>query len=1052
MPRTVILWQDDFPFYDALPLSEAMLSAAFSGAVCVPVEELPAALGSAETSLLVLPHGSAFPFEAWDAIRRHLASGGHLLTIGGAPFSVPVYRQRHGFAPGRATVAYLRSLSINEAVALDTRHLDLVSAHASFSTIGGGWRARRSWALQAKLSDEQHYNRLGSMGVVGARLEPLLQAVDAEGRVLATPAVLLDHFHGPFAGSRWVMLNFEAEDGFNSSEEAVRLYSAAQRVALRGPLRFGARPALAVLAQGEVPTLILHALSWQEHPDAVLRLTVEGPDGASLREDIPFPVGRVPQHQALALPAPLHPGLHRVHLRLRSGAGFLTQYTTGYWCRDPELLSSGPRLSAGQSFLERDGRPLPIAGTTYMSRDAHRQFLLRPNPAHWHDDFAVMAAAGINFVRTGIWSGQDQIMLEPGVAREDTLRAFEAYLHCARAHGLAVQFCLFAFQPDAFGGGNPYLDPDARARQRDFVAAFVRRFRHVPDLSWDLINEPSQFDPEHLFQQRPHYDPHERRAWNQWLQRRYRTHEELLQAWNATPADVGPWGDVRPPHLAELSHHQRWGTAKPLMAVDWHLFSQDAFSDWARDLVETIRACGSDQMVTVGQDEGALTGRPSPFFHGDALSHTCIHTWWLNDALLCDHLCAALPGKPLLVQETGVMHYERLDQTSRRTEQNRAHLLERKLALALGAGAGFVQWLWNTNTDMVDDNEVAIGALRADGSEKPEMDVMRRMAAFAGALARYVGPWEPEPVLVVQPQAGLYSTDHDLVLRATQQAVRALAHGLGLPCRVLGENALAQAGNPDLVLVPYPRAFGEAGWQRLLDLARRGSTIALSGPMGDEHFHLTERLAPYGLSAVIAPVTSRHCWQDSPSGPIPLTYAGESLNRLDRWLFPGSDDTWWQADLGAGRLLTCAYPAELSQDEGGVRAVYSAMVQASRRPVRPWHTVQGRPEGALIWPRRFPGATLYTCLSESDRASAVTFRDERGGAELTLELASERAALVLLSPQGAPLEACVHGRLVVGGQEVWTGGDAVLHWDEPHAVNGANTSLPRVTFPHRRAR
>lgn len=1029
MPRTIVLWQDDFPFYDTLPLSEAMLSAAFPSAGYVPVEGLAAALSDRQTRLLVLPHGSAFPAEAWEAIRGHLARGGHLLTIGGAPFSVPVYRRRHGFTPGRPTVAYMRSLGINEALPLDTAGLELAAVHPSFSTIGGGWRTRRAWALQVRLSDADHYDRLGSMGLASSRLEPLVQALSPEGRVLATPAVVLDHFHGPYAGGRWVMLNFEAEDGFNSSEEAVRLYAAAQRVALRGPLRFGARPALAVVAQGETPTLILHAQSWEEYPDAVLRLTGEGPDGERLREDIPFPVGPTPQHQAIPLPAPRQPGLSHIHLRLRSGSGFLTQYTTGYWCRDAALLSAGPALGAGAGFLERDGRPFPVAGTTYMSRDAHRQFLLRPNPAHWDEDFRAMADAGINFVRTGVWTGHDQIMLEPGVAREDTLRAFEAYLHAARAHGIAVQFCFFAFQPEAFGKGNPYLDPDARARQRDFVAAFVRRFRHVPDLSWDLINEPSQFSPAHLFAQVPNGDEHEHRAWNEWLQRRYPTYESLLEAWNAVPADAGPWGSIRVPYPEELVYRQRWGTFKPLMAVDWHLFSQDAFSEWAHDLAQTIRACGSEQMVTVGQDEGAVTGRPSPYFHHQSLAHTCIHTWWLNDALLSDHLCAAVPGKPLLVQETGVMHYERLDQAARRTELNRAHLLERKLALALGAGAGFVQWLWNTNTDMTDDNEVAIGALRADGSEKPEMGALRRMAAFARSLAPHVGPWEPEPVLVVQPQSVLYSADQDLALRAVQRWVRALTHGLGLPCRALGENVLADSGSPALVVAPYPRALSDEAWSHLLDLARRGSTVALSGPMGDEHFHPVDRLAPFGLDAIIAPITARHCLQDSPAGQVPLVYADESLNRVDRWQFQGSQATWWQRDLGAGRLVACAYTAELSEGESGLNAICQALVQAARRPVVPWHTTHRRPEGALIWPRRFPEATLYTCVSEADRVGTVAFRDERSGAEVSLELAGERAALLLLSRQGAPLAACLHGRLEVNGQELWSGGDATLTWE-----------------------
>ncbi len=1031
MPKTVVLWQDDFPFYDTLPLSEAMLDAAFPGAAHVPADALAEALAQPDVSLLVLPYGSAFPFQAWEAIVRHLASGHHLLTIGGAPFSVPIHAQRIGFSPGRPTVAFQRVLGINDFTAISTLDLDLTPAHSSFSNIGGGWRARRSWALQVRLADESHYDRLGGMGLPHARIEALLRARTAGGRVLATPGILLDHFYGRFAGSRWVMLNFEAEDGFNGSEEAVRLYSAAQRVALRGPLRLDVRPDPAVVAQGERPSLLLHAQAWQEYPNAVARVVVSGPDNATLQESQqPLSLGLAPQYAAIALPPTDAPGLYRVQVRLRSGSQSLGQYTTGYYCRDVAAPWTGPGLNAGPAFLERDGRPFPIAGTTYMSRDAHRQFLTRPNPAHWEEDFAAMAKAGISFVRTGIWSGHDQVMREPGIIREEVLRAFEAYLLAAGSHDIAVQFCFFAFQPEAFGNGNPYLDPDAVARQRDFIAAFVRRFHDVPHLSWDLINEPSQFDPSHLFQQRPLYDRYEAAAWNAWLQRRYASYVDLLRAWNAAPDDIGPWGTVREPRTEELTFRQRWGDDKPLIAADWQRFSQETFASWAQGMVDLIRKCGSTQMVAVGQDEGAVDGRPSPFFHGGAIDHACVHTWWLNDALLWDQLCASVPGKPLLVQETGIMHYERLDQGTRRDEQNRAHLLERKLALAFGAGAGFVQWLWNTNTDMPEDNEVAIGALRADGSEKPEMDVIRRVAAWSRTLADHAGAWEPEPVLVVQSQSLLHSVQRDLAIRSTQAAVRTLAYRLASPCRVLGENCLEQAGAPRLIIAPYPRALSEPAWQALLTLVRRGATLALNGPLGDEHGHPTDRLTPYGLAASISPVTARHCLQETPDSAARLAFSGESLNRVDSWRFADGTASWWQTDLGAGRIVAVSYAPELNDDEEATADVYRALLSAVRSPVSPWLTVHACPDGTLVWPRRFPGATLFTILSESSTPGEVAFRDERSGAEVRIDLQPERAALLLLNADGAPVSACLHGRLEVAGRLWWTGDEAVVSWAE----------------------
>ena len=1033
MSRTVVFWQDDFPFCDALPVSQPILDAALTAAEFIGLDDLAAALGSQDASLLVLPHGSAFAFDAWPDIYRYLQRGGNLVTLGGSPFEIPVYRRRQGFFAGRPTVAYQKRLFINQAWPIEVGGLSLRPAHPWFGNIGGGWQARRAWSLMVRLSDESYYRREGSHGVISAQIEPLVQAVSTDGRVLATPVVLIDHYHNNFAGGRWVLVNLEAEAGFTGSEEALRLFATCERVARRGALQLDARPAFATVASGEPPSLIVHCRSWQDYPDAQLALRLENGAGEQVHQEVvPLPLGQAPQHLALPLPAPARPGPYTLHLRLRSDAGLLAIASSGFYCRDDALLRGSPALEAAGEFFGRHGRPVPIVGTTYMADRVHRQFLFQPNPALWRRDFAAMAQAGVNFVRTGIWTGYEQVMLEPGIVREDVLRAFEAYLHAAREQSIHVQFCLFAFQPDSFGTSSPYLDPEMRARQKEYICAFVRRFRDVPDLSWDLINEPSQFDPRHLFQQRPYYDEHERRAWNKWLERSYLSYDDLLAAWNTTAQDVGPWGDLRQPAVEELTFHQRWESGKPLIVNDWRRFEQEAFADWASEMTAAIRACGSSQMVTVGQDEGAVDGRPSPWFHQAAIDHTCIHTWWLNDALLWDQLCTTIPGKPLLIQETGIMQYEQLDEYSRRDEENRARLLERKFALALGAGAGFVQWLWNTNTHMESDNEVAIGALRADGSEKPELRCTRLMAPFARALGRHAGPSETPLITVVQPQSLLGSVLQPLALRALQASVRTLAYELGMLCRVVGENACQLPGKPGVIILPYPRAFGEEAWRALLDCVRRGYTLIASGPIGDAHFHETERLRPLGVGAHIEGITAREAWQEAPGGPVRLTYSGEALNMVDRWRFEGGGSLR-EIGLGAGRIVLAAYPVELNDNAESVARFYAGLLQAEEhsRGLSFAGFGSDKPAGVLVWPRRFPTATLYTCVSESAEPCRLTVRDEESGARFSLELGSERAAMVLLDRDcGRLLAAYVHGSLVWDDDEVWPGGEAALWWED----------------------
>ena len=65
-----------------------------------------------------------------------------------------------------------------------------------------------------------------------------------------------------------------------------------------------------------------------------------------------------------------------------------------------------------------------------------------------------------------------------------------------------------------------------------------------------------------------------------------------------------------------------------------------------------------------------------------------------------------------------------------------ADQLERKIAVSFAQGAGALEWVWNVNAYMANDNEIPIGAVRPDGTEKPEARVLAGYAAFAAKSAQ----------------------------------------------------------------------------------------------------------------------------------------------------------------------------------------------------------------------------------------------------------------------------------------------------------------------------
>ena len=144
----------------------------------------------------------------------------------------------------------------------------------------------------------------------------------------------------------------------------------------------------------------------------------------------------------------------------------------------------------------------------------------------------------------------------------------------------------------------------------------------------------------------------------------------------------------------------------------------------------------------------------------------------------------------MLIQETGLQRELSPDEIARRTPEQEAALFERKFALSFIQGSGAIEWLWNSNSYMTESNETPIGALHADGTEKPEATVLRDMAEFAAAASPYlVNPKRPD-IAIVTSQAAQFSVMAQFQIEAQQNAVRALAYGLHQPCYIIAENQM----------------------------------------------------------------------------------------------------------------------------------------------------------------------------------------------------------------------------------------------------------------------
>ncbi|QNI33693.1 hypothetical protein H7849_07140 [Alloacidobacterium dinghuense] len=1011
--HTVVFFEPGFPSADSPVVTEDVLHSAFADAEFAGAHQIVSALEKPETHLLVMPFGSAYPEAAWPAILRYLDRGGNLLALGGKPFTRAAYSSGSGWQLRGPRVAASLELLIHDyqetpgsdSLTFEANH-DLQPEVAAFH-----WR--RAFSPVLRLSVIPKYNRDGATGDEDADLTTLAWG-SKNGHKLAAPIFEIDHNSYRFVGGRWIFVACEPDADFFSNTQ---LLSSLAELAVRQSDRFTLRPRVPLFLPGEALELRYE----QANPLAAepkgdqLKIRVTAEQGAppvelTVAADASQPI-------SLSADASSGNGFHTIEATLLRDGKPLRVYRSGFWMRDWNYLLSGPKLSVGSDYFALDGKPLPVVGTTYMSSDVQRLYLMRPNAYVWNQDMAQIRGEGLNMIRSGLWSAWDPELAPNGEVSEDALRTIEAFLMCARHNNLPIQFNLFAFLPENLGGVNPYLDPAAWRAQALYVNSLAKRFHEVPFLAWDLINEPSANG--NLWKELPIGDPFEQRAWRRWLTAKYPDQAGLLHAWAEPSFGIGRDLQLQPssnspeivaqdpfalPKAGAFGFDSVRSGFNPLKVYDYYLFTQDFFADWVKRTKDVIRAAGSQQLITVGQEEYGVASRLSPAFYSEFIDFTADHTWWDFDGSLWASLAAKFPGKPMLIQETGEQRRLWQDDHLRFSAQVEGWQLERKIAMAFAQGTGALEWVWNVNSYMANDNEIPIGAVRPDGTEKPEAEVLSAFAAFVAKNSSSYTHIQAPAVTLVTSNVMQYSNMNPLAIDTQKRALRALCYYDHTPTRMLQENRLSDLGQPKLVILPAPQALTDAAWQQLLAYVDGGGTLLVSGPVSrDEHWQFVDRLAPLGLKAQIQPLTVRQSELKIGAQPVVQvsfpTLVQQDPVEVMRFADGKSVET---VAHGRGKILWAADPVEFSEDYDPTAALYRYALQEAG--VAASFTGSLSP-GVLAFPTVLDDAVLYSFSNESLDDHPVDIRDAVSGAHLKFELSAQRGAEILLSRKGAVLAA-----------------------------------------------
>jgi hypothetical protein len=998
--KTVVFWQEGFPTVASQPLSRDTLLKALDDreVVFAGIAELKDAATWKDADLFVLPYGSSVPAEAWDSIKSYLRDGGNLLVLGGEALRVPVTGANGKFMQGRPQDTYARELGFRHSYEVPVPTGSQFAWRLGYSFLHApGIRARRFFATEG---------RLDGFGYM----------MDSEGEAVAAPVVVKDHTNialppEEMLGSRAVLLDFEPEAGYWESADGLSLIRESAQYARQGATSFWLETLFSTAKPDEPVNVVVHLRNARRERlglplSGEVKLELLSGDKVLQSARVPCAGAEVDAEASFHITLP--PGFYTIRGVYYEGAGQAREfYQNAQWVEDPHLLTSGPVLGVQGDFLTRDGKPFFPVGSNYFSTEENGWDFSGPRNAWiWEHDFAEMEKHGVNFVRTGVWM-PNLHFVEPltDMVTERFARNLEAYLLCARRHNIVVNFTFFAFVPHTGMRGfdqaaapsrNPYTDPVTLRGEQDYILSIVNRFRNVPGLCWDLINEPSFSNPNRLWKgNTPNNDPTEIAAWHKWLQDKYHDAATLAAAWLVTPEELGSIDQVPLPAIEDISA-KRYGDANQIRAIDYNHFAQDTFAGWAHTMVSAIRSTGSSQLINVGQDEGGVTDRVlNQFYATSGVSFTTNHTYWRDDGLLWDSVAAKTAGIPNIVGETGYQPVWNPDGTWRLDEFTGAPLLERKWALGFAAGnSGILTWDW--------DREVDFGILRSDGSAKMWQGMLSGVAQFAAKAAAYATNLVPPQVAIVLPQSLQLSVFNAMALDAQKASVRALYQYARGEAYAVGEYQTERLGDPKLIILPSPLALDSTAWQEILTKVRNGSVLLVTGPFDrDAHFHPAGRREGIALPYEDALLTIRECELRWPEGEARLTFGGDRTTFLDRAVLPGNA-TWAEQAFGKGKILLAAYPLELNDNLEAIGSVYRYAMKVAG--VTPTYSSAVDDPGILICPTQFRHATLYVLTSEST-GHEVSFRDLKSNKKFLAHLEPGHAALLLVGEDGTILSS-----------------------------------------------
>ena len=1010
------------------------------------------------TKLLINTLGKYYREDKWDIILNFYNSGGVILNIGCKPFSIPFTRVSNETVIMPETVSAIRTLSVVDYWAntppvdkkmgfkvLNSRYNFLSEMHKNYELP----EMIETNSIHYSLSGTENIDSNEEKWITDAQFETACGYYDSAGRLLSVPISRIDHFE---KGSL-IFLNFTPkEKDYYSKKSGQKLLANIIRTALQDTVKVEFFSEYALYRDSETPKLCTNIFSLginqksSGHYKIKILLSNGKTNSLLYFENIELQENIFSKELKIEN---LQKGFYKAKVKVYKNDQLLAEKKTGFYKYSNKniqtILSNVTPLyldlSQSTDFCMQNGKPFPMHGTTYFVTDNYQECFVNFNTFQCDADLRELKSAGFNILRSGIWKLFLTFYDNEGNIKEKSLRALEAYFLTAAKYGFPVQFVMGSTIFNNWDFSKcPIHNPEMKSKVVNAFRCFAERFKSWPNVSIDIINEPSYSRAGTWTLGRPSGDKYEKINWIKWLKKKYQDDiSKLRYAWGVNSDKVKTFESayLPKPHQFSRIYYRTEHYIEFAFLTDFFAFARESFSGWVAEIFNIVKSYAPKMIVIMGRDESIRIPSLQDEAYNGNIEFINWHQWSKNSIVFIEYFLNKVRNLPCCGQELGVYQYETPRGMKRFSDIGYSYILERKLLYSLG---NWIQWQSFNNPYKKELSENSLGLCRADRTETAGMEITRLLTRIENKMSQFMLARNENTteILTLHPTNYYFSVDNIIASQGVRNHVIALHYHLKMQSDMVMEHLfnkenISQTGNPKLIILPAAQLLSNDAWNLLVDYIKDGLTVLISGNINtDVYWRKSDRLGKLGINTRTIPINSGekiriknryysvsfrkatdYC---DPSHAIDKTvYANEKYNTVKVFA------------IGKGKLIHCPIPMELTDSIEPLCKLYQFAINESgiTNKICKIKNNTLKPN-LLFYPVSYKACTVYTLVNEGND-DFIEFTDLSSNAKVKIFVNAQRACKIWISKNGQLLGAYIHNKLLVNEKSIESFGDLSIY-------------------------